>query len=834
LIASGANVNQVDNYKDTPLFIAACYGHVGIVDTLLANGADLTKKNYNQDSPLLIASYKGYDDIVSSLLAKGDNANQVNTSTDTCLHLAAANGHVKAVKVLISNNANVNQTNKQGKTPLFSAAENGHGDIVTIFLKHGADVKQEWKGKEALKQELITAVKNADTETIKTFAKQNKGWLSLPIDEYPHTLMHLAVYHGNVNVIHLIANSNNVNQCNKYNQYNFSPLRLAIHKESSEVVKLLLDKGANINDADRNGFTPLHHAIDKGNSEVVQLLLDRGANINDADRNGFTPLHQAIDKGNSELVQLLLDRGADVNKENKKAKKTILSMAAEKVGADLVSTLLKYGADVKQEWKGKEALKNELITAVIKSDIETIEKFAKQNIGWLSLPLDENSKTVLHIAAEKGYVVVLNKLFEYGVDVNTTAKDNNTPLLFAAYKGHNEAVKKLLALGANANLITLKGNSPLFYASQNNHVEVVKTLLANGAKVNQLNNAGHTSLDVAVSQGNTKLVEELLSMQVASQHKNTAIHVAAKHGHLSTFNTLLKSGAEFNLDCVLRLDSLEELLSSLPEFASIGLDDSRILNKLKNASVYDTARILSTLQPETLIEYEKKLYKNSRWDECFNSSKYDGFFQCVGAYLFDGYKATLDNIYYNKVFKKMDELTKSDRVCLSKGHIYAYGLLGQTQNLNKSCEYYRNVSNDNPKNRIYALYELANIYLVLPDKNQEYIEMHKELGSLIDAYLKKHPEDGHIGAMKEHYLGLELPVVLNTFIQDNEARLANAKIEYVSDEELDKQWNKEYSAQEQLSSNPNGFLGTLNQKLAKEEVLKEEESDSNSPKIGQY
>ena len=721
---------------------------------------------------------------------------------------------------------------QQGKTPLFNAAENDNEDVVTLLLNSGADVKQEWKGKEALKQKLKTAVKNADLDTIEAFAKQNKGWLALPIDEYPYTLLHLAVFYGNTNVIHLIANRDNVNQNNKNNQYHFSPLQLACYQGNCEVVKLLLDKGANINELDKCGYTPLLRAIEKGNSELVTLLLDREADINQVKKNGETPLYRAVSQGNSEVVELLLDRGADVNKESKRTRETPLFKAAANDRADLVNTLLNFRADVKQEWKGKQALKDALKNAVTNSDLKTIEKFAKQNIGWLSLPLDKRAYTVMHHAAQIGNVTMLNALLKYEIDVNTASDKKYTPLILAANNGHNEVVVQLLASGANVNTPSLYGNNALFYASHANHVEVVKTLLANDANANQINKEGETALGIAATKGYTKIVEELLLAPVADEHKKTALYLAAKQGHLSVFNALLKSGAEFNLGFIKGLNSLEELLSSLPEVASLGLDYDPILNKLKNASIRDTARIVSTLQPETLREYEKKLYRNSRWDECFNSSKYDGFFQSLGAYLFDDYKAALDKEYYNNVFRKMDDLPNKDRISLSKGHIYAYGLVGQTQNVNKACSYYKNVSNDNPKNRIYALYELASIYLGMPDKNQEYIEIHKELGSCIDTYLKKHPEDGHILAMNAHYSGLECPETLDVFKQANETRLENAKIEYPADETLDKQWNKQGSARAEIASYPNGFLGTLNQKLAKEKVLIEEESDSNRPRIG--
>jgi len=80
-----------------------------------------------------------------------------------------------------------------------------------------------------------------------------------------------------------------------------------------EVVKLLLEHGADPNVKNRDGKTPLHNAASEGHLEVVKLLLERGADPNVKDDDGNTPLHNAAWRGHLEVVKLLLEHGADPN-----------------------------------------------------------------------------------------------------------------------------------------------------------------------------------------------------------------------------------------------------------------------------------------------------------------------------------------------------------------------------------------------------------------------------------------------------------------------------------------------------------------------------------------
>jgi predicted small secreted protein len=82
-------------------------------------------------------------------------------------------------------------------------------------------------------------------------------------------------------------------------------------------VEALLNKGANVNEEGIMGVTPLYEAaLYNAPLEIIKLLLDKGADVNKGMRNGWRPIHMAVYNDNANLVRLLLDRGADITRRS--------------------------------------------------------------------------------------------------------------------------------------------------------------------------------------------------------------------------------------------------------------------------------------------------------------------------------------------------------------------------------------------------------------------------------------------------------------------------------------------------------------------------------------
>ena len=95
----------------------------------------------------------------------------------------------------------------------------------------------------------------------------------------------------------------------------FTPLGLASFFGHPDTVKLLIEKGADVNQPFRNAWQvqPLHSAVASRSLETVTYLLEQGADINAAQQHGFTPLHTAAQHGDADMIKLLLEHKADIN-----------------------------------------------------------------------------------------------------------------------------------------------------------------------------------------------------------------------------------------------------------------------------------------------------------------------------------------------------------------------------------------------------------------------------------------------------------------------------------------------------------------------------------------
>jgi len=123
---------------------------------------------------------------------------------------------------------------------------------------------------------------------------------------------------------------------NPENETDWAPLIIALQLNKTDIAKLLIEKGANVNSSTEP--TPLYTAIMSGSSEMALLLIDKGAAIHFANNDGWTALHAACYQGKEDVVKVLIDKGAVINLMTNQGE-TPLSLA-NKQGKTSVATLL--------------------------------------------------------------------------------------------------------------------------------------------------------------------------------------------------------------------------------------------------------------------------------------------------------------------------------------------------------------------------------------------------------------------------------------------------------------------------------------------------------------
>jgi ankyrin repeat protein len=329
----------------------------------------------------------------------------------------------------------------------------------------------------------------------------------------------------------VLCNSSTISTTNltELNRNGMPGLIIAAGSGHEEVVRLLLDRGADVAAKTEYGWTALHWAAESGHEAVMRLLLDQGADIAAKDERGRTALHWAAENGHEAVVRLLLDQGADIAAKDGEGR-TALHWAAESGHEAVVRLLLDQGADVAandgEGWTALHCAAGSGHEAVVRLLLDQgADVAAKDGEGW----------TALHCAAENGHEAVVRLLLDQGADV--AAKDGNgwTALHSAAGKGHEAVVRLLLDQGADVAAKDEDGWTALHSAAGSGHEAVVRLLLDRGADVAAKDGNGGTALHSAAGSGHEAVVRLLLDRgaDVAAKTSGgwTALHSAASSGH---------------------------------------------------------------------------------------------------------------------------------------------------------------------------------------------------------------------------------------------------------------------------------------------------------------
>lgn len=288
------------------------------------------------------------------------------------------------------------------------------------------------------------------------------------------------------------------------------PLYYAALFGLSDVLKLLLDQGADVNARSGQYGNALQAASGGGHERSVRLLLAGGAHVNAKSPSCGNALQAASEGGHEQVVKLLLDSGAYVNAQGGPYGSALESA----IGNDhftIVKLLLDAGADV----------------AVANYD------------GW----------TPLNYASDKGYFDIVIQLLKHGADVSIANTEGWTPLNCASDRGHLEIVKVLIENDADISTASNSGWTPLISASDSGHLDIVKLLLEKGADPAVANHDGWTPVIAAASRGHLGVVKLLLQSPQTSLTSrtivgHTALFRAAANNHLGIVDLLLENGAD--------------------------------------------------------------------------------------------------------------------------------------------------------------------------------------------------------------------------------------------------------------------------------------------------
>ena len=384
LLAAGGGVNVPQGDGATALAWAAHWDEVDLASKLIAAGADVGAANDLGVTPLMLAAANGSLPLVELLLAAGAAPDAARPTGDTALMFAARAGSLEVVRRLAAAGANPNARTAGGHTALMWAAAEAHAGVAQALIDHGA---------------ALVDVRTAATPFVPRRRRPRRG----PI---------------------LLREGEAANPAEFPRDGETDPPRTA------------------------GGFTPLLYAVLAGDGETVRVLLDAGADVNDASPDGVSALMLALTKRHEDLALLLLDRGADPNYDRRDAARTARARAGGTRGPATVAAAAEtvdfagYTALHVAAATGQHRALRALLAAGAAPDapMDRPKRFTDAfEVGVFASPgagrLTQRGTTPFMVAAKTVDVEAMRILAAAGADPFATTDDGTTALILAAGTG---------------------------------------------------------------------------------------------------------------------------------------------------------------------------------------------------------------------------------------------------------------------------------------------------------------------------------------------------------------------------------------------------------------
>ncbi|XP_021082337.1 ankyrin repeat and KH domain-containing protein 1 isoform X4 [Mesocricetus auratus] len=484
---------------DTRSLAEACSdGDVNAVRKLLDEGRSVNEHTEEGESLLCLACSAGYYELAQVLLAMHANVEDRGNKGDiTPLMAASSGGYLDIVKLLLLHDADVNSQSATGNTALTYACAGGFIDIVKVLLNEGANIEDH---NENGHTPLMEAASAGHVEVARVLLDHGAG-INTHSNEFKESALTLACYKGHLDMVRFLLEAG-ADQEHKTDEMH-TALMEACMDGHVEVARLLLDSGAQVNMPADSFESPLTLAACGGHVELAALLIERGANLEEVNDEGYTPLMEAAREGHEEMVALLLAQGANINAQTEETQETALTLACCGGFSEVADFLIKAGADIE--------------------------------LGC-STPLME--------ASQEGHLELVKYLLTAGANVHATTATGDTALTYACENGHTDVADVLLQAGAHLEHESEGGRTPLMKAARAGHLCTVQFLISKGANVNRATaNNDHTVVSLACAGGHLSVVELLLAHGADPTHRlkdgSTMLIEAAKGGHTNVVSYLL-------------------------------------------------------------------------------------------------------------------------------------------------------------------------------------------------------------------------------------------------------------------------------------------------------
>ncbi|MBR3925184.1 MAG: ankyrin repeat domain-containing protein [Akkermansia sp.] len=540
LIAAGADVNAYspeDGY--TPLINVCVYENIeGLRMLLAAPGIQVNQPNRQGDTAIIFTAIRGNVEGTNLLIAAGSDVNFIDSDNKTALDWAAENNHENVVNILrAAGGKSVNEL-RGGTGNTTRPTDDGNSDAAASLQASGITP-------DMYTQALCDATDNQNNALIGRLiaagadvnVRGRDGWTPLT---------NCCLYE-NIEGIRLLLAAPGID-VNFPNADGDTPLQIATTKRNNGIISMLRQAGAgattsstasprpsqDMNTAQAElrsrGISPdgynqaICDATDNKNNELLRLLIDAGADVNATGTDGWTPLTNSCLYENVEGVRLLLAApGIDVNKPNNSGD-TPLQIAASKTNTEIMRLLHAAGA----------AAATDNAAAPANGDRNAQAQLREMGIT------PSNYNQAICTATDNKNNELLSLLIAAGADVNAIGNDGWTPLTNCCLYENIDGVRLLLAApGIQVNKPNNGGDTPLQVATRQSNTEIIRLLNQAGATSAPDNTPAPANADRAAQN-------QLRERGITPSNYSQAICDATDNKNNELLRLLIAAGADVN------------------------------------------------------------------------------------------------------------------------------------------------------------------------------------------------------------------------------------------------------------------------------------------------
>ncbi len=351
----------------------------------------------------------------------------------------------------------------------------------------------------------------------------------------------------------------------------YTALHHAISSKSFDMCKILLDAGADPNLSSPYIGSPLNHCYKTNQVHIARLLLEKGASLEETNSSGESfVLQEMLKEKRYDWVKLFVEYNADLNVKNAKLLSP-LRLAVQSNDSLLTELFLNSNANINEA----DTLNGSLMWSALESGNVVIAEILMAYGANIHNSNKMGNTLLMHELTNSARTEIIDFLIRNGIDVNQKNRDGMTALMIAALNRHPHAVQMLIDNGADVNdvnglnmtalmmtCIDMKKKTQKEYLNPEGNLESAVILVESGADINKIDRLEFNALSYALLNNEVDLAVYLLrngadvNSKVVDNRNNsyTALVWSARKVYFSNSfkyisKLLISLGADINVQC---------------------------------------------------------------------------------------------------------------------------------------------------------------------------------------------------------------------------------------------------------------------------------------------